>query len=76
MLDVVLENRVEDLIRDDVDMAVRVMSEPPQGLVARDMGSVHYVVCASRAYAEASGIKTPRIWTAERDMEMWKSLQS
>jgi len=56
VLDVVFENRVEDLIRDEVDIAVRVMSEPPQNLVARDMGSVHYVVCASRAYAEANGM--------------------
>jgi glyoxylase-like metal-dependent hydrolase (beta-lactamase superfamily II) len=30
----------------------------------------------SRAYDEASGIKTPRIWTAERDVEMWRSLQA
>ena len=30
----------------------------------------------SRAYDEASGIKTPRIWTAERDKEMWAALQS
>lgn len=30
----------------------------------------------TRAYDEASGIKHPRIWTAERDMEMWKALQS
>ncbi|NLD53400.1 MAG: MBL fold metallo-hydrolase [Burkholderiaceae bacterium] len=29
----------------------------------------------SRAYDEASGIKVPRIWTAERDIEMWKALQ-
>src|SRR5690606_41312893 len=29
----------------------------------------------SRAYDAASGIKPPRIWTAERDMEMWKALQ-
>ena len=29
----------------------------------------------TRAYDEASGIKNPRIWTAERDMEMWKALQ-
>lgn len=29
----------------------------------------------TRAYDEAQGIKHPRIWTAERDMEMWKSLQ-
>jgi glyoxylase-like metal-dependent hydrolase (beta-lactamase superfamily II) len=28
----------------------------------------------SRAYDEASGIKHPRIWTAKRDIEMWKSI--
>ncbi len=28
----------------------------------------------SRAYDEASGIKRPRIWTARRDIEMWKSI--
>ncbi len=30
----------------------------------------------SRAYDEARGIKTPRIWTAERDQEMWAALQA
>lgn len=30
----------------------------------------------TRAYDEAKGIKHPRIWTAERDQEMWHSLQS
>ena len=29
----------------------------------------------SRAFDEASGIKNPRIWTAERDKEMWNALQ-
>ncbi|MGF6612763.1 glyoxylase-like metal-dependent hydrolase (beta-lactamase superfamily II) [Paraburkholderia sp. WSM4175] len=29
----------------------------------------------SRAYDEASGISHPRIWTAERDREMWDQLQ-
>jgi len=29
----------------------------------------------SRAYDEASGIKHPRIWTAQRDQEMWAALQ-
>jgi glyoxylase-like metal-dependent hydrolase (beta-lactamase superfamily II) len=29
----------------------------------------------SRAYDEANGIKHPRIWTAERDVEMWRALQ-
>ncbi len=30
----------------------------------------------TRAVDEAKGIKHPRIWTAERDIEMWKSLQA
>ena len=29
----------------------------------------------SRAYDEAKGIKNPRIWTAERDKDMWAALQ-
>jgi hypothetical protein len=29
----------------------------------------------TRAYDEASGIKHPRIWTAQRDKEMWDALQ-
>jgi glyoxylase-like metal-dependent hydrolase (beta-lactamase superfamily II) len=30
----------------------------------------------SRAYDEARGIDTPRIWTAQRDIEMWNALQA
>jgi glyoxylase-like metal-dependent hydrolase (beta-lactamase superfamily II) len=30
----------------------------------------------SRAYDEALGIDTPRVWTAQRDREMWAALQS
>jgi glyoxylase-like metal-dependent hydrolase (beta-lactamase superfamily II) len=29
----------------------------------------------SRAYDEASGIEHPRVWTAERDREMWAALE-
>jgi glyoxylase-like metal-dependent hydrolase (beta-lactamase superfamily II) len=29
----------------------------------------------TRAYDEAKGLDHPRIWTAERDVEMWKSLE-
>ena len=29
----------------------------------------------SRAYDEASGVKHPRVWTAQRDLEMWRELQ-
>ncbi len=30
----------------------------------------------SRCFDEMSGIEHPRIWTAERDIEMWKTLQA
>jgi glyoxylase-like metal-dependent hydrolase (beta-lactamase superfamily II) len=30
----------------------------------------------SRCFDEMSGIEHPRIWTAERDIEMWKTLQN
>ena len=30
----------------------------------------------SRAYDEASGIVDPRVWTAERDRDMWAELNS
>lgn len=56
VLDVVFENRIDDLLRDEIDIAVRVMSEPPQHLVARDMGPVRYVTCASRGYAQVNGM--------------------
>lgn len=56
VLDVLFENRVEDLMRDEIDVAVRVLSEPPQNLVARDLGPVRFVACASRAYAEQAGL--------------------
>jgi hypothetical protein len=29
----------------------------------------------ARAFDEAQGIDTPRIWTAERDRAMWSALQ-
>ena len=29
----------------------------------------------SRAYDEAQGIEHPRVWTAERDVEMWRALE-
>lgn len=56
VLDVLFENRVDDLMRDEVDIAIRVMSEPPQTLVARDLGVVRYVACAATSYAEQQGM--------------------
>ncbi len=56
VLDVLFETRVPDLLRDRLDISIRVMAEPPPNLVARELGIVRYVACASRAYAEAHGL--------------------
>jgi DNA-binding transcriptional LysR family regulator len=56
VLDVAFENRVTDLLRDEVDIAVRVMSNPPDNLVARDMGPVRYVACAHRSHVQTHGL--------------------
>ena len=56
VLEVRFENRVDDLLRDEVDIAIRVMAEAPQTLVARELGRVRYVACASRAHADSSGL--------------------
>lgn len=50
-LNLLFENRVDDLLRDEVDIAIRVMSEPPQQLVAIELAEVRYLVCASAEYA-------------------------
>ena len=57
VLDVLFENRA-DLMRDEVDIAIRVLPEPPQTLVARELGPVRYVACAARDYALARGLPT------------------
>lgn len=55
-LELLFENRVDDLLRDEVDVAIRVMTEPPEALVARELGVVRYVACTSSAYAQANGL--------------------
>lgn len=50
-LDLLFDNRVDDLLREEVDIAVRVMSEPPQQMVAIELAQVRYVTCASIDYA-------------------------
>jgi DNA-binding transcriptional LysR family regulator len=50
-LDLLFDNRVDDLLRDEVDIAIRVMSEPPPQSVAIELAPVRYVTCASTDYA-------------------------
>ncbi len=55
-LELLFENRVDDHLRDEVDVAIRVMSDPPEAMVARELGAVHYVACASAEYAAEHGL--------------------
>ena len=55
VLDVLFENRADNL-RDEVDIAIRVMHEPPLSMVARSLGTVRYLACASTDYARRHGL--------------------
>ena len=56
VMDVLFENTVEDLLRDEVDIAIRILPSPPQHLVARELGRMRYLACASADYVERQGM--------------------
>lgn len=50
VLDVVFDNRVHNLVSEDVEVALRIISTPPESVVATEIGLVEWLVCASPAY--------------------------
>lgn len=56
-LELVFNNRVDDLLKDEVDIAIRVMSEPPQQMVATELAPVTYVACVSSTHG--NGFELP-----------------
>jgi glyoxylase-like metal-dependent hydrolase (beta-lactamase superfamily II) len=57
----------------DVYQAARARLDPTYGRYPIYEHCMPFDV--TRAFDEAGGIKVPRIWTAERDREMWQSLE-
>lgn len=55
-LELELTDRVVDLVNERVDIAVRVHSQPPASFVARRVGAVQRVLCASPSYLRAAGV--------------------
>jgi len=55
-LDVRFDNRVSDLIGEDVDVALRIVSNPPESLVATLLDEVDWVLCAAPDYLAAHGV--------------------
>ncbi len=57
-LNVVFSNRIHDLVAAEVDIALRITSDPPEAYVAHEIAAVAWTLCASPAYLKAHG--TPR----------------
>jgi len=49
-LDVVFDNRIHNLVSEDVEVALRIISTPPDSVVATEIGVVDWVVCAAPSY--------------------------
>lgn len=58
VIELVLTNRNEDLLRRDADIAVRMVRPAQTALVARRIGAVAIGLFAHRRYAEAHGLPT------------------
>ncbi|WP_321881598.1 LysR family transcriptional regulator [Paraburkholderia bannensis] len=73
-----------DPLRDGLDLVIRPTRTPPPGLAARQLGAVHWLLCASPAYLAARGAPdTPRelaqhdcLWLGETaDDHRWRLRQ-
>ena len=69
-VDLLLLDRVVDLVEEGIDVAVRIGELPDSSLVARRIGETRRVVCAAPAYLRREG--TPR---RPRDLAAHRSVQ-
>jgi DNA-binding transcriptional LysR family regulator len=59
-VDMTITDRLVDLVDEGYDVAIRIVREPADNLVARELAPVRRVVCATPAYFKRHGIpKTP-----------------
>lgn len=59
--ELVLTDALVDLAEDNIDLALRLTSGPPQDAVARRLARLRRVICAAPAYLQAHGLpQTPR----------------
>ncbi|WP_036771025.1 LysR family transcriptional regulator [Photorhabdus australis] len=50
-----LEDRIIDLIDDQIDLAIRITDQPPSGLMGRCLMNIHHMICATPEYLEIHG---------------------
>lgn len=68
-LDLDLSDRAVDMVGERTDVAVRITASPPPSFVARRVGSIRRVLCASPAY-----LKSTSLPTGPEDLERHRSL--
>lgn len=54
-LTIVFNNRIEDLIASEIDIALRIGRTPPLDCVAREVCSIDWILCASQDYLRRRG---------------------
>jgi DNA-binding transcriptional LysR family regulator len=54
-LDVLFDNRMSNLVSENIDIAIRVISSPPDAVVATKLADVEWIVCATPQYLEEKG---------------------
>ena len=60
-LKVTFSNRIDDLVADNIDVAIRVLAQPPETVVARELGRVAWRLCAAPELAAAFGTGGPEM---------------
>lgn len=60
-LQIMFSNRVNDLIESQIDVAVRVLSEPPKDYVAKKISDIAWRLCASPYYIRKNKANTEDI---------------
>lgn len=51
-----MRNRLSDIVNREADIAIRTGREPPERLIGRRVGTVHFAACASSDYAAAHAL--------------------
>jgi DNA-binding transcriptional LysR family regulator len=67
-------DRVVNLVDEQVDIAIRISSLPDSSLIARNLGEVRMVICASPDYLERHGVPSHPLDLINHSCISWSSL--
>jgi DNA-binding transcriptional LysR family regulator len=73
-LRLLMVDRLVDLVDEQVDLALRISELPDSSLVARTLGHIKMIVCASPGYLQRHGVPRHPSELAEHACILWASL--